>query len=637
MKRTPMVLVLLALLAVSAPLDGAEPGEAAFLTPLSGRAVPVGPTSGPTGAVLVDTTALPGPTGGTVPIEALGIDVDVEFRQVESRSLGRAWRGEVDGLPGDAAVVVEHQGIVSGSISTPDGLLVISTDSSGTQYAHLVDPSELGGEAGDMAVPPVDPRGDGAVPRTSPEARGPGTIDLLVVYTDDVQAAIGGVAQADAFAAERIEEMNTAAQNSGMDTRFRLLGTMKVDYAEQSDGFTHLNELTFVDGVIDQVHTARDSLGADLVHLITETTHEDNCGLAWRPPARPLTDYDEYGFSVATRSCSLSQASSTHEVGHNLGSRHDHDQAEPDDEFAISYSIGHFVPGEFGTIMARAGICACGNRILHFSNPEIGYGGAPTGVPIGDPAEAYNAAALDEVASEVADFRIGPPLYTSPCQSLTPTHTGTDDDDVIVGTAGDDVIHAKKGNDEIDGGGGDDVICADEGDDIVDAGEGADTVYGGPGADVIKGGDGNDRLHGDDGDDILRGQDDDDKLFGGDGQDKVLGGTGDDTVRGQGDDDTAKGQPGDDRVLGGAGTDRVLGGGGSDTVKGQGGNDTVKGQGGPDIHRGGAGSDTIRGGGGDDTMLGQGGDDRLIGQAGIDTANGGPGTDICDAETVSRC
>ena len=39
-----------------------------------------------------------------------------------------------------------------------------------------------------------------------------------------------------------------------------------------------------------------------------------------------------------------------------------------------------------------------GIRISHFSNPDSSFDGVATGVPIGQPGEAHNAATLDSTA-----------------------------------------------------------------------------------------------------------------------------------------------------------------------------------------------------------------------------------------------
>jgi hypothetical protein len=49
---------------------------------------------------------------------------------------------------------------------------------------------------------------------------------------------------------------------------------------------------------------------------------------------------------------------------------------------------------------------APGTRIPYFSNPNVSYQGQPTGVPIGDPNEAYNASVINETRRSRENFRL---------------------------------------------------------------------------------------------------------------------------------------------------------------------------------------------------------------------------------------
>ena len=546
-RRTTLLVVALALAGAMLPASTtASIGDGAFLTALAGRARPEAPTSGPAVAVAVDTSALPGRSGGTVPIDLLGVEVALEMRAERSSNGGRVWRGTVAGLPGDAAFVVEHEGVVMGSIETSDGRLVIGTDRTGVQYAHLVDRSEVPDEGDDMVdmTPPAD--GEPA-PRTA-QTRAGARIDVLMAYTPAFRNAVGGKAQAIAFAAARVAEMNTVAANSGMSTRFRLVTTMQVSYNESGDIHTDLDRLRLKsDGHLDAVHAMRDLYGADVAQLLVET---GGCGVGYRLRTFPVSSFESLAFSVAGHFCAEVNYTSTHEVGHNLGSTHDRgNPPDPTKPPLFDYSWGHRVIGSFSTVMSYnndangcSGTCP---RQPYFSNPGVSLFGHPTGVPVSDPAAAHNKKGFDSIAADAAAWR--PTVRT--CDGEPATHVGTPGDDVIVGTSGDDVIVGLGGDDVIKGMGGNDILCGNSGRDTLRGGGGHDLMFGGPHRDLIAGQRGGDEIHGGGASDDLRG---------GGGGDTILGQGGHDTILGQNGHDTIDGGPGDDTAHGGLGNDTCV-------------------------------------------------------------------------------
>lgn len=155
---------------------------------------------------------------------------------------------------------------------------------------------------------------------------------------------------------------------------------------------------------------------------------------------------------------------------------------------------------------------------------------------------------------------------TGLCNGLTPTMTGTNGNDLLIGTDGDDVIVAGEGLDEIYGLGGNDTICGNRDGDVIDGGNGNDVIFGNEGADRLIGGFGNDDLRGG----YWR-----DTLIGGAGNDVMRGGRGTDVLLGGAGQDTAYGNDGMDSLDGGAGNDVLFGQQGRDTVQGNSGNDTI--------------------------------------------------------------
>lgn len=572
---------------------------------------------------------------------------------MESGSGAHAWKGTIDGHDHANVLLVEHDGLVSGTIQAPAATYAVRPAGPGrVEVLEIAEDAAFGNE-----MEPLQPPASWVPPASGDSsARTTDALDVLVLYTPDARTALGGEAAAQVFAEARIAELNLTLANSDIALRAHLAKASVISYTETGISNTDLARLqNDGDGYLDAAHSLRDQCGADVVTLLVHSG-----GSIGYLMTNPGPYFASYAFTVVTVDMAAFNKSMSHEIGHNLGSAHD--RANADIGGAFAYSYGYRVPGEFRTVMAypcsMQGQPSC-PRQFHFSNPDGQFGGLPTGVPIGDPLQADNATGFDAVADIVTAFRPSAALL---CKGQVVTIEGTDAGERITGTEGADVI---------DGKGGNDIISALEGDDIVCAGSGDDIVYGGDGDDVLVGGTGNDRIYGGDGNDILKGQAHDDELNGGKGADIIEDGNGD---------DLARGGPGWDRFRPGAGNDTFIGGGspdwidfigateaitidlaagtangpsiGSDTVseiervRGTYFADTIYGDALENYIKGGAKSDLIFGMGGNDTIFGNGGDDQIFGNAGhdtlsggygFDTVDGGLGTDVCDAEIAVRC
>ncbi|MBK7403261.1 MAG: hypothetical protein IPJ41_01175 [Phycisphaerales bacterium] len=90
-----------------------------------------------------------------------------------------------------------------------------------------------------------------------------------------------------------------------------------------------------------------------------------------------------------------------HEIGHNFGCAHDH---ENDTSAPYSYCWGHsYTLGQetYGTIMSYVG-----TTLPYFSNPDIlGPGAQPLGVPPGEARAAFNALIIRQTRPVLANYR----------------------------------------------------------------------------------------------------------------------------------------------------------------------------------------------------------------------------------------
>jgi hypothetical protein len=298
------------------------------------------------------------------------------------------WSGHVPGAPMSSVTLVTVDGLLQGSVRTLDAAWSIEPSADATHVVRQIDAAALPRE-----LPPLAPPPSLAALAANPPMAGDngGTIDVLVLYTPGARSSAGGAnpdATIQARIALGIAETNTGYANSGITPRLRLVGTQVLPYTEVGMS-TDLSALQSN----ASVGTLRNTVGADLVSLIVANSAEA-CGVGYL-----LNGSSDWAFSVTSYHCISPNYSFGHELGHNMGSMH-----APEDGGGVgraAYSYGYKHPSNlFRTVMAYDCPVSC-PRVLHFSNPDVNYAGAPTGTA----AQHDNARSIDEAASTVANFR----------------------------------------------------------------------------------------------------------------------------------------------------------------------------------------------------------------------------------------
>ena len=324
-----------------------------------------------------------------------GVSFEAVRDQMQDLGQNRsAWIGHASDNPGNRVVIGISGDAVAGTFAYQDRLFKLEPRADGS---HMLSEVKTGDPAPELdPIPVADTTGSGSADSVDAVAAdGGAVIDVLVAYTPKIES-IYGASGADALSIQAVAETNQAYANSGMSPRLNLVHSVLTNYTESGSMKTDLSRLRGTsDGYMDELHTLRDSYGADLVSLIE---HEPQyCGYAYRMTSLSA-GFASSAFSVVHRTCATGYYSFAHELGHNQGAHHDPANASG---AIYAYAYGHQDPyGAFRTVMAYNCSGGC-TRVDHFSNPDILYNSATTGAM----NASDNARAIDTTAATVASFR----------------------------------------------------------------------------------------------------------------------------------------------------------------------------------------------------------------------------------------
>lgn len=365
---------------------------------------------------------------------ALNLFDDITFQTFKDRferrsSTGYTWFGRIAGTLFSQVILIVEGDVLAGNILADGEMYQIRAVHEGIHAIRKIDQSRFPDEAPPIPVSIPSDKAEAFSPL--PQADDGSLIDVLVVYTADAANASSNISAEIQLA---IDETNQIYSNSGVTQRVRLVHAAQVSYKETGSGYVDLDRLKNPsDGYLDEVHSLRDTYGADLVSFWVENLGND-CGIGYLMSC--AASFAPYGFSVVARDCATGYYSFGHEMAHNMGAHHD--RYLKDGDGAYPYSHGYvYTPGRWRTIMAYNQECAdkgfnC-TRIPYLSNPEVDYQGVPTGISENSPDSANNRLTLDRTASTVANFRAS--ALPSGKPNLTPYQPqGWPDKIVVSGT-----------------------------------------------------------------------------------------------------------------------------------------------------------------------------------------------------------
>ncbi|MFZ2236492.1 MAG: M12 family metallo-peptidase [Dokdonella sp.] len=312
-------------------------------------------------------------------LDLFGVTVIATRSRFEQRDNGWSWTGKVDGVAGHDVVLSQVDGQLAGRIATHTATYELRPRNKGASNLIELDPAAFppcGGAVEaegqpllmDHAAPTVDlPDGIVAV-----------GIDVMIVYTSQLLASLGGEPQVRAQAQAAVDAANTSFINSQMTARFELVAVLPTAIAE-GPAVTALG--THLSSVRNdpQVAAQRTQYGADLVSMLVNDGL-GSCGIGY--VMRTVgAGFAANGYQVTASSCAVGNLSYAHEHGHNMGMEHDPPNGTTSADASYPWSFGHIVNGSYRTVMAYSSACTMGcTRRQYFSNPNVSYLGVPTGI-----------------------------------------------------------------------------------------------------------------------------------------------------------------------------------------------------------------------------------------------------------------
>jgi peptidyl-Asp metalloendopeptidase len=359
-----------------------------------------------------------------LPIELFDRTVFAIFERFEPNGAGMTWVGRVEDVPASSVTLAYGGGLMAGSIVMPGGVFRISPAPPDVR-ALAGDSLHVIAEVDQAAFPPEAPpievtfSPDELAAVADVPAGDTLAIDLMVVYTASAAAWAGGAAAVQNLINLGVSQTNTAFAASGLPQRIRLVHAAPVGYSESSSFSTSLTDLRAGNGALAGVGALRDAYGADLVKMLVAPTTADACGIAFLMTSVTVA-FAPSAYSVTDARC-VTNLTFAHELGHNMGLRHDWfvDSAVT----PFSYAKGYVNPvNRFRTIMAYADHCtalgvSC-TRLVTWSNPDARFGqscdGDPAclrlmqwwyfpGVPMGIPGGTSTACQLRNPATSGCD------------------------------------------------------------------------------------------------------------------------------------------------------------------------------------------------------------------------------------------
>ena len=247
-------------------------------------------------------------------------DLTVTFKRSDIDTIGDrgyAWTGQIDGSPLKFASLIVDEGQVTGHIQLVHRLFKIEPLGNGVHRVTELVPSLFPPEHAAKPAAPARSDGDTA-PSATPRAKV--LVRVLVAYTQAAKSEdaniVNDIKQAVALA-------NTAYANTRIPLKVVLAKVMSAgNYSESSDIAVDLDNLDGANGTtLRNIRAQRNRVNADLVSMFRKAD-PNFCGIA-NLVDKPRASTNRFAYSVMVWGC-ISNLSFHHEMGHNMGLRHDY-------------------------------------------------------------------------------------------------------------------------------------------------------------------------------------------------------------------------------------------------------------------------------------------------------------------------
>ncbi len=235
------------------------------------------------------------------------------------------------------------------------------------------------------------------------------TVTLMIVYTPAAAAwASANETSINNTISLLMVKAQLALDNSNTLMTIKLVYSAQVTYTELNNNNDLYNLTNNGDGIMDEVHTWRNTYCADVVVLLEQTDFTG--GLGWL--LNTTLGLPAYAFSLTRVQQASWTYTTVHEIGHNMGCHHHKLQNVQPGPGLFSYSAGWRWTGSSNAKYCSVMTYESGSyfpdgithtRLAYFSNPGISYQGVPTG----HSTDGDNAYTLRQIKAVVAAYRTG--------------------------------------------------------------------------------------------------------------------------------------------------------------------------------------------------------------------------------------